>query len=143
MSCSPYKSVQFNQREIMRNTLLLRLTLLSLLLTSVSFANESNSCRKLVVAAYKSLGEDISEDSFSSSSFEELNLSAEDFNVLSSEEQSEIYTMIKPMSVMVEETIGKLNGYINRYAGTIYEFYLVDELEAWRTYRDLLRTCSN
>lgn len=107
----------------------------------INSAMAANSCRSEVVLAYASLGEKIAEDSFSNSTFEELNVTYTEFNLLSSSEQDEIYMQIKPLEVMVEETIGKLNRYINRYVGTYYELFMADEISQWRTHRDNLRKC--
>ena len=103
--------------------------------------NDSISCRSAVVLAYASFGEKISEDDFSSSTFDELNITVEQFNILSSTEQDEIYKKVKPIEVMVQETIDTLNRYVNRYVGTFYEMYMLDELESWRSSRDGLRGC--
>lgn len=99
------------------------------------------SCRDAVVDAYASLGKKIEKNSFSNSTFGDFNLSVEEFNALSSEEQEDIYMQIKPIEIMVEQSINDLNQQINRIAGSFYEFFMTDELQTWRASRDQLRSC--
>lgn len=118
----------------------LTLLILSILLASSAFANDK-PCRSAVVDAYTSLGEKIAADDFSNREFSELGISYAEFNAMDSRDQEAIYMKVKPIEVMVEETIQKLTRYINRYVGTFYEFYMIDELEQWRSSRDTLRSC--
>jgi len=124
------------------NKLFTVLFTLSLIISANVFADQL-PCRSAVVLAYASFNEKISEEEFSSTNFSELNMSYTQFNSLSSTEQDVIYRQIKPIEVMVEETIGKLNRYINRYVGTFYEMYMIDEIQNWRESRDNLRSCIN
>jgi len=119
-------------------TLILAITFLS----SLSAFAQTKDCRTSVVDAYKSLGETIQADDFSSSEFNELNITHLEFNALTSKQQELIYMQVKPLEVMVEETIQKLNRYIERYVGTYYELYMASEIEDWRKKRDSLRSCS-
>lgn len=102
---------------------------------------EQIECRTAIVNAYSTLQIKIDPNSFSTHTFEDYNLSIEEFNALAPELQEAIYQKIKPISVVVESTINYLNRYINRYAGTIYEQYLIDDLQNWRHARDVLRNC--
>lgn len=122
--------------EIMKNICLTVLCLISI----SAFAE--NNCRDAVVAGYSSLGIEISRDSFSKYTFEDLNITTEQFNELSTAEQVEIYNSIKPVSVKVEETISIINSRINRIVGSVYEFFYIDDLAQMREARDLLRSCS-
>lgn len=121
------------------------LTILVLIASLSPSANaevsDSMDCRSAVLEAYRSLKEKINPLVFSSTTFEELGITVEEFNNLSSAEQNEIYTRVKPIEVMVQETIIKINNYISRYVGSMYELYLADELETWRVSRDNLRSC--
>ena len=112
-----------------------------ILISQVQSVFATSSCRDAVVEAYGSLGKKIDKNSFSDSNFSEFNISVEEFNLLSSEEQEEIYMRVKPIEIMVEETISDLNKQINRIAGSFYEFFMINELEDWRSKRDLLRSC--
>ncbi len=98
-------------------------------------------CREAVVQGYESLGLKISAFSFSSAKFEDFNLTVKEFNKLPAQEQERIYTLIRPLEVMVQETINMINGKINRIAGTFYEYMYLDELEEMRKSRDQLRAC--
>ena len=82
--------------------------LLTILVSGNLFAN-TLSCRNVVVKAQNLLGNQMNASDFSSRTFEDYNISTYDFNQLDSEEQSEIYQQIKPLSVMVDETITDLN----------------------------------
>ena len=64
-----------------------------------------------------------------------------EFNELSSEEQGEIYKQVKPLAVMVEETISDLSGAINYYLNSYYAMYMIDEIDDMRDQRDGLRAC--
>jgi hypothetical protein len=105
-----------------------------ILISQIQTVFAASSCRDAVVEAYRSLGKKIEKDSFSDSKFSEFNISVEEFNLLSSEEQEEIY-------LRVEETISDLNKQISRIAGSFYEFFMTHELDDWRSKRDLLRSC--
>ena len=127
----------------MRKQLLLLLAITFAALGNTYASDESpKSCRLAVVLAYLSVGEDINPGAFSNSSFDQLNITIDDFNAMSSEEQDAIYMRVKPIEVMVEETIMKLSRYIDRYLGSPYEAYLIDEINAWRDARSALRSCT-
>lgn len=126
----------------MKKLTALFITTIFLTLTT-AYAADETQCRNEVVAAYTSLGESINANDFSNRTFTELEISYQEFNLLSSQEQDEIYMQVKPLEVMIEETIGKLNRYINRYAGTFYEMFMLDEIDEWRTHRDALRKCQD
>ena len=125
----------------MKNTARRTASVLLLLLISFSGFTAELSCRKLVVVAHKSVGEEIEENSFSSERFESFRMTAAEFNALDLEAQEKIYMKVKPMEAMVAETINMLNRYISRYVGSPYELQLTDELEFWRLVRGKLREC--
>lgn len=112
------------------------------LLMSLSASAQEVSCRDAVVTAYSNLGEKIAADEFSNQQFSDLGISYTDFNLMTSREQEAIYLKVKPIEVMVEETIQKLTRYIQRYVGSFYESYMIDEIELWRSSRDTLRSCN-
>lgn len=121
---------------------------LTLSVSSLSMANTDSAadskakpCRQAVVQAQATLGNNIEESSFSSYTFESLNISVTEFNQLDSAEQIEIYNQVKPIDVMVDSTIRDLTNSINEYVGTFYEFYMTDEISGWRDQRDSLRSC--
>lgn len=99
------------------------------------------TCRDAVVGAYESLGASVDPNSFSSAKFEDFNLSVEEFNDLSSDEQEVIYIQVRPMKITVQSTVNLLNSRIARYAGTFYEMYVIDKLERWRKSVDDLKSC--
>jgi hypothetical protein len=117
-----------------------RLLILLVLLIQIKPAL-ATSCRDAISSAYTSLGSPIKRNSFSNSKFEELNISIEAFNKLDSEVQEKIYTLIKPLDIMTEETLNLINGQIEEVAGTYYEFFMPEQLELWRSARDELRSC--
>lgn len=121
----------------------MKLILSLLLLGQVAIVKEGKAadCRDSVVEAYTALDMTIERESFSTGSFDQFELTPEQYNALTPAEQEEIYKMIKPLQVMVQETIDLLNGNIRQVAGTVYEFFLTDELARWREARDGLRQC--
>lgn len=104
-------------------------------------ANEK--CRSLIVDTYKMFGMNIGPMSFSSTNFEELNITVEEFNSLDPDDQSAVYTLIKPISLAVEDTIATINGVIERYSGTEFEIEFADALQILRFYKDQLRVCES
>ena len=110
-------------------------------LASGNLFAKTQNCRDAVVKAQKTLGTNISANDFSTMTFEDYNITASEFNELSSEEQGEIYKQVKPLSVMVDETISDLSRSINYYANSYYAFYMMDEIDEMRDMRDGLRTC--
>lgn len=123
-----------------------KLIICMLFTAQLSFAQEvvepvDVNCRDAIVDGYSALDQFIERDSFSLGKFEDHNLTVEQYNALTPEEQEEIYRSIKPLVVMVEETIATLNRNINQVVGTFYEFFMTDELERWRAARDQLRSC--
>ena len=98
-------------------------------------------CRNAVVEAQKTLGNNLAEDSFSNASFEDFNLTVEQFNALSSAKQEKIYIQIKPLETMVKDSIVSLNQKINQIIGTFYELFLAAELQEWREKREQLKSC--
>ena len=120
----------------------MRLFLCVMLLSFIAAAQaEVSNCRDSVVAAYAALELNIERDSFSTGSFDQFEMSAEQFNALTPAEQVEIYKKIKPLAVTVQETIDLLNGNIRQVVGSVYEFFMIDELARWREARDGLRQC--
>jgi hypothetical protein len=103
---------------------------------------EIKDCRTAVVDAKKVLGDDIDPNSFSTMGFTDLNMSAEDFNALTPEVQADYYQKVKPLEVMVEETISDLNGRIDYYSNSFYAFFMIDEIQEMRDSRDELRACT-
>lgn len=99
-------------------------------------------CRDLIVEGYKMLKIDIKADEFSTTTFNELNISIEDFNQLTPTEQTTIYNKIKPLSLVVTEVIDELNSQIDRYVGSFYEFFMAAEIQSWRAQKDKLRYCN-
>ena len=120
--------------------------LLTLLVSSNLFAGQSEidkkDCRGAVVEAQSVLGNSVAATSFSSRSFDSYNLTVAEFNELDSEAQAEIYMQVKPLSVMVEETISDLNRRIRSYNESFYAFFMVDEIAQMQDIRDGLRQCS-
>lgn len=100
-------------------------------------------CRNLIVTGYKLLKQDVKTDDFSTNKFEDFDLTVEQFNQLSAEEQIIIYNKIKPLGLVVSEVIDALNDEINRYVGTFYEFFMAADIQKWRLQKDLLRDNCN
>lgn len=121
----------------------MRKLLVFLILVAQSQIALATSCRDAVVIAYESFGGHLPKDSFSNSEFKDYNLSIEEFNALSSEEQEKIYMQIKPIELMVEETIGIINQRIGSVAGTFYELFMADKLQLWREARESLKSCQD
>ena len=120
----------------------MRLFLCVMLLSFIAIAKaEVTSCRDSVVAAYAALERTIERDSFSTGNFDQFEMSPEQYNALTPAEQVEIYRKIKPLAVTVQETIDLLNGNIRQVVGSVYEFFMIDELARWREARDGLRQC--
>lgn len=119
---------------------MLLVAFITLSLSTASLAGEN--CRTLIVDTYKILGANINPMSFSSTSFEALNISIEEFNSISSDDQQMIYTLIKPMRVSADEAIETINSFIERYTDTPFEYELIDELQALRLKREALRFCT-
>lgn len=118
----------------------LYLFLLAALLINIPLAQaEQISCRLAVVKAYKSLGQDIEMDSFSSLEFEDLNMSVEQFNLLPPSEQDAYYSQLIPLEMTVQRTIDILTKYITEYSSFAGLYIL--EVKDWRSKLSLLKTC--
>lgn len=115
--------------------------MLALLASGNLFAN-TQDCRDAVVKAQKTLGNNVSADEFSTMTFEDYNITASEFNELSSEDQGEIYKQVKPLEVMVDETISDLSRRINYYLNSYYAYFMTDEIDEMRDQRDGLRSCT-
>jgi len=109
--------------------------------TQVFAAASPMSCRDAVVKAKSALGETIAADSFSSKKFADFNMTVEVFNNMSSEMQAEIYMLIKPLEVMVEEVRGEINGNIQYMNNSFYRLYYIDEIASLQDIKDLLDAC--
>lgn len=121
----------------------MRILVCLMVLVNVAIASESEviACRDAVVLGYAALERTIERESFSTGSFDQFGITPEQFNALSADDQIEIYQKIKPLPVMVEETIAEINSNISQVAGSFYEFFMADELQRWRAARDVLRSC--
>jgi hypothetical protein len=108
---------------------------------SANAYSSTMSCRDAVVKAQGLLGNVISASDFSSRNFADYNISTAEFNELNSSEQVEIYNQIKPLPVMVEETIYGLNNRISAYTNSVYAYFYLDDIESMRDARLELRTC--
>lgn len=120
----------------------MRKLVLSLVLVLNSNLLLAIDCRDAVVEAYESIGVSIERDAFSNNSFDDYDLSIDEFNSLDSQEQQEIYVQIRPLENMVQATINAVNAKINRYAGTFYEIYVLDKLVMWRDQVNQLKSCN-
>lgn len=112
----------------------------SILLSGNLYA-QSISCREAVIKGQKLLGNILSSSDFSSRTFADYNLSSDDFNELSSHEQSEIYEQIKPLEVMVEQTIHELRQTLSYYQNSIYALYMIDEINDMLYAQTQLKSC--
>ncbi len=100
-------------------------------------------CRQAIVDAHDTLQDPINPRSFSSMPIEDFTLSAEQFNNLDPRLQAYYYQALKPISLMVDSTIGRLNSVINFYAGNQYfRDIMIDALAELRARREALRTCN-
>lgn len=117
-----------------------KILLVLVIISQTALAYAAN-CRDAIVEAQASLGNQIERNSFSSSTFLDFNISVEEFNLLEPSEQEEIYAKIRPIEVMIEKSIDELNQKIQYVSGSFYEMMMLDELTAWRTSRDELRSC--
>ena len=104
--------------------------------------SDTDLCRNAVVEAFAVLGNEIDPNSFSNAQFEDFNLTVEQFNSLESSRQVTIYNQIKPLPIMIEETISILTDSIDSVVGTFYEFFMSAELKSWRESREKLRSCN-
>ena len=102
----------------------------------------ASECRDAIVDAYGTLGSSIERDSFSNARFSDLEVTVQEFNEMDSPSQEAIYLKIRPLQTMVDATIFELNKQIDRYAGTFYEMYVLEELEKWRNAVDTLKICT-
>jgi hypothetical protein len=120
----------------------MKVVIMLALLASGNLFAKTQTCRDAVVDAQKILGNSISGNDFSTMNFEDYNITAAEFNELTSEEQGEIYQQVKPLQVMVDETISDLSRRINYYMNSYYSFFYTDEIAQMQETRDGLRSCS-
>ncbi len=122
-----------------------KLTLISLMLISSQFAfagsTPINKCRQTIILAFESVGKAIEHDDFSTANFSDFGITADEFNTLSPEEQQSIYIKITPLQIMIEQAINTINNNIAYVEGSMYQYFMVEELQQWRSYRDSLRKC--
>lgn len=111
-------------------------------LASGNLFAKTTTCRDAVIKGQALLGNSINANDFSSRTFDDYNITASEFNMLDSQEQSEIYQQVKPLSVMVEETVSDLNRRINHYQNSYYAYFMIDEIDEMRDMRAQLRGCS-
>ena len=102
-------------------------------------ATNEAECRQTVVDSYRTFGIIIRTDSFSSARFEDMELTAEQFNALELDVQILIYRQVKPLEVVAQETIDILNSKISRISGSSVEYLMLDALTKWRALRESLR----
>ncbi|MDP7321128.1 MAG: hypothetical protein QF441_10995 [Bacteriovoracaceae bacterium] len=120
----------------------MKLFVLGLLLTITQLANaQKANCKLIVIEAYDSLNITISEDGFSSLSFEELNMSIDEFNSLDTATQEELYQKLMPLQTAILHAINALTATINRYSGPMYEAYFGDQVLTWHQNRQRLQKC--
>jgi hypothetical protein len=110
-------------------------------LSLTAYAAEKINCRTAVVLGYASLGVEINASSFSTSTFTQENITVEEFNAMPSEQQEEVYTRIKPLSVVVSDLIKEISLFVEQYAGTIAEIKYPDFFANLRDKRVDLRSC--
>lgn len=120
----------------------MKLLLLSILVLTFSSAF-AKDCRTAIVDASVSLGEPLAPESFSTNNFDDFNITAEEFNALSSAEQVDIYNRIKPIQVMVEEMVNKVNRTINYLnSQPYYRLFRSEVIDQFRDHRTELRECN-
>jgi len=119
----------------------MKLVALFLIALNANLAIASDDCRAKVVAAYGLLEKPIDADNFSTNSLADLGLSIEEINNLNPQEQAVIYDQVKPLDVVIEETIDELSSRIDQVVGTFYEFFMAEQLQQWRAQREELRVC--
>jgi hypothetical protein len=91
------------------------------------------SCRELIVLANKLLGNEIDPQSFSSTTFEELNMTIEAFNILSYSEQKVIYEQIMPIENKIIQTKELINS-----VGRDFIMAIMSGYASFEDYSDLM-----
>ena len=99
------------------------------------------SCREAIVAAQEELGNELDPQSFSVSTFADLNISVAELNNMSSSEQRVIYQKIMPMESILDLTLEEVNSVIDQYSGVLFAFIMADTLEIMKAHREKLKTC--
>lgn len=126
----------------MKSILCLLLIISSLhCLADAKNSDDKKSCRQIIVSAKKYLGDEIAANSFSVSTFQEEQISIDHFNSLSSIEQEAIYMRIKPLKIMVSDTIKEISLLLNRFKGSKEEIAYYQYFSLLRLTRDDLRNC--
>lgn len=103
--------------------------LTGLMTLSVStFAKKEIECRKVVIEAYSLYGTDMNDDDFSSMQFSDLNLSIEEFNDLSNDEQLEYHLKLTPLSQVIDKLRGRLGRTIGNISFFNPSFFMVKDV---------------
>jgi len=122
-------------------SLLVALSIMTFSITA-SAAPEAKDCREAIVDVSIELGSPMSPTSFSSREFSEYNITVSEFNALTSAEQIEIYQQVKPLSVMVEEMVARVNRTITYLNNDLYtRMFRSEVIDQYRELRDELRAC--
>jgi hypothetical protein len=117
--------------------------LLTTILILSSTMASAEVCRDVIVEASREVGEPLAKTDFSITSFDEMNLTVEDFNLLSSEEQEAIFYKIMPFNQLKMKIYMKVARTIRRYEGTFYEYYYSDKMVILRELKDRLIACDS
>lgn len=102
---------------------------------------EPAPCREVIVAAQKALGNSVDPQSFSTSTFADLNTSVEELNSMTVDQQQEIYRKVMPIEVMVDQTLEEIQRTIENYSYGFYALLMADKLQTLRVHREKLKVC--
>lgn len=103
----------------------------------------AKNCRQSIVEARQALRSPLAPADFSSLDKNSFRLSARRFNSLSADEQAKIYMKLKPLAVMVDETVQEISSTINYLSRDPYaSLFRAQILQNLRQSREELRNCS-
>ena len=158
ISSSPLNS---HLRELLKGESVKKIFFIQLLLL-LSQSAYTMTCREAIVEVYKAYGIDRDPKSFSSYTFEGLGLSVEEYNRLSQIQQQVAYTLLKPMSMSVAETLEIVSKRLSMFNSPFYTRILENDLnpnndvpeerrararelkerlDAWKYQKEILENC--
>lgn len=115
-----------------------------------SIAADSNStdtevqvmnCREVIKKSYISMKKPLKFENFSTVTFEELNLTVEEFNQLDQKKLEEFYTKLKPLDQMIDQTRKDLLKSIKFINDQVFAFLYEKEVKEMNSRLAELNVC--
>lgn len=99
------------------------------------------SCREVIIQAYEAMNKPLKSADFGTLTFEELNLTVQEFNQLDQQKLEDLYIQLRPLNEMIAKTEKDLNDAIDYTSNHVLAFLYQEDIRVMRQSLAELEVC--